>query len=61
MSNSKRAFLAGVLLGALLTRFLEDSNLLVNSVLAILTGTLAIFLFKLFLAMSKVLKSRETK
>ncbi|MSW06764.1 MAG: hypothetical protein F2888_02625 [Actinobacteria bacterium] len=61
MLTTKRVFLFGFLLGALLTRFLEDSNLLVNSVLAILTGSLAIFLFKLFLTMSKVLKSRETK
>ena len=61
MPNRKRALLAGILVGALLTRFLEDSNLLVNSVLAILTGTLAIFLFKLFLTITKVLKNRETK
>ncbi|MSZ62544.1 MAG: hypothetical protein F2649_00560 [Actinobacteria bacterium] len=61
MLTTKRVFLFGFLLGALLTRFLEDSNLLVNSVIAILNGSLAIFLFKLFLTMSKVLKSRETK
>jgi hypothetical protein len=59
--TTKRVFLFGFILGALLTRFLEDSNLLVNSVLSLLTGALAIFLFKLFVTMAKVLKSRETK
>jgi len=59
--TAKRVFLFGIFLGALLTRFLEDSNLLVSGVLALLVGTLAIFLFKLFLTMAKVLKSRETK
>ena len=61
MLKYKRVFLSGVLLGALLTRFLEDSNFFVNSVLALLAGTLAIFLFKLFLTITKVLKNRETK
>ena len=57
ITTNKPAIIIGILIGGVATRFLEDSNLLVNSVLTLMTttATLAISLLikKLFAAIKR--------
>jgi hypothetical protein len=60
--TSKRVFFIGLLLGAIATRFLEDSNLLANSVLSLLMAGSTLVFFTLLRAMrSWFSQSRKNK
>lgn len=56
ITANKPAIIVGILIGGIATRFLEDSNLLVNSVLTLMTTSAALAISLLIKKITALLK-----